>query len=142
MEEKEKDDNDKLYRLATATSVIAIIFFIIGTSFPLFWIGFTSKEPKPTIVANPVFSTFIIFFSVIFFLLFRSTFRSFFTIYYFYQLIFFLTTLIYFGVFVGGDLDWLIGGHLFYIGFLVLEISAFLWKKEKKQNHIKYIIAT
>ena len=142
MEEKGKDEYDKLYRLATATSVIAMILFIIGTFFPILWSAWDRDEPEPAIIANPVFSILLISIPIIFFLLFRSTFRSFFKVYYTYQNIFLLISIIYVGVFIGGDLDWHIGGHLSYIGFLVLEISAFLWKKEKKQNPLKYTITT
>jgi hypothetical protein len=137
-EKKENVKYDKMNRLATITSVIAILFFIIGTFFPIFWSAWSPDKATPAIIANQAISILIMLFPFIFFLLFRSTAKSFLMVFYAYQFIFIVMSLGYLLMFFGTDLDWHIGGHLIYIGFFVLEISAFIWKKEKEKDLAKY----
>ena len=140
MIEKENEEYDILFRLANTVSVLAIILFIIGTFFPIFWTAWSPDRSEPAIITNLIFSIFIIIIPFIFFIFFRFMRKIFFIVFTLYQIIFFCASMFYFSMYLTYDIAWGIGGHIIYIGFLVLEISAFLWKKEKKQNPLRHTI--
>jgi hypothetical protein len=124
--------------LAFIISFIALFIIIIGVLHPLYWS--TWRPTQAGIIDNQSFSLFVIVLSIIFFILFVLTKRSFIIFFILYQIFFIYFCFEYYIPYIIGrifDAGLLIGMHLVFFGLLMQDISSFVWLKEKAKYILK-----
>jgi hypothetical protein len=122
------------FKFAIIISIIALSLIIIGIFFPLTQSVFILSHPEILIIENLTLALIIFIIPTLFVILFILTKKSFIISFILYQIMFVITFFYFIILFLISDIRMLTGGYLIFGGYLLIEVSSFIWLNEKKKH--------